>query len=69
MDKIYDFLARLHPRHPEKIHRRSIACITFKGQRFTEVEEDIRAFRSKVQEERDAYILRAQQEYARSHQI
>ena len=68
MDKIYEFLARLHPQHPEKIRRRSIACATFKGQRYSEVEGDIQAFRSKVNEEKRAYILRAQQEYARSHQ-
>jgi len=68
MDKIYNFLARLHPRHLEKTQRHSIASATFKGQPYAAVEQDIQALRSQIRAQTLAYILRAQQEYARSHQ-
>jgi hypothetical protein len=67
-DTIYDLLAKLHPRHPEKVVRHSIASQTFKGQPYAMVEQEINNLRVEIWEKKDAYVLKAKEVYTRTHQ-
>jgi hypothetical protein len=67
MDRIYNFLASIHPRHPEKILRQSIAADTFKGQSFASVEQQVRMLRDLIRVQTRAYVARAQEAYQATH--
>ena len=67
MQRIYDLLFKLHPRHPEKVLRHSIATSTFKGQPYAAIENDIIGLRDLIETQKHDYVSVAQRVYESKH--
>ncbi len=64
---IRDLLARLHPRHPEKVKRMEIALSVSTNQDYSSIIEDVRQLRSRIRQEVNDYVLKAELEYKLHH--
>jgi len=67
MDRIQELIAKLQPRHPEKIRRQSLALSVHKGQDYTSIQREVELFRAQKDQEVQNFVLQAQEEYERKH--
>lgn len=66
-DRIRDLIAKLRPRHGEKIERQAIALSTWEDEDYGVVKERVQGLRNRIISERDRSILEAEQEYKAKH--
>jgi len=67
MDRIQELIAKLQPRHSEKIQRQSLALSVHKGQDYASIQHAVELFRAQKDQEVQNFVLQAQQEYEMKH--
>lgn len=67
MRNVKDLIAKLKPRHSEKIRRQALALSTWKGQDYAFIASQVESLRSEIKKEIQQSILEAEQEYKAKH--
>jgi len=67
MDRIQELIAKLQPRHSEKIRRQSLALSVHKGQDYASIQHAVELFRAQIDQEVQNFVQQAQQEYEKKH--
>ena len=69
MNNIQGLIAKLHPRHAEKVRRQAIALSVSKGQDYSLVQKQIEALRAEIRQGVQDYIRKAELQHKRTHPI
>jgi len=67
MDNIKDLIAKLKPKHSEKVRRKELAMSTWKGQDYSSIASRIKSLKSDIENERNQSIREAEREYKTKH--